>query len=173
MKRQLQHKIIKTLSPDQKQTIDDIFFGRGIDTMNRFPTFINSHKRYIGAEYWYALGLTYVNGDGMASYRKESKMLFQSKQPSRHSLMNDEELEIYNNLPDELTIYRGMTVEEYESGDWSISWTLDKSIADFFATKYIRNGKDYGKTKIVHEVKITKDQVIAYFETERELIVIF
>ena len=53
--------------------------------------------------------------------------------------MTKQELKIYNSLPENITIYRGMTTEELESGDFGISWTLSKECDGFFAFKYGRN----------------------------------
>jgi len=34
--------------------------------------------------------------------------------------MTKQELKIYNSLPENITIYRGMTTEELESGDFGV-----------------------------------------------------
>ena len=40
--------------------------------------------------------------------------------------MNKNELKVYNSLPENVIIYRGMTTDELESGDFGVSWTLSR-----------------------------------------------
>lgn len=50
--------------------------------------------------------------------------------PNRNSdELTDEEKYIYDGLPQKVTVYRGMCDEEKQSGQFGISWTLDKNDA--------------------------------------------
>lgn len=51
--------------------------------------------------------------------------------------MTKEELKIFNSLPDEFTIYRGVGHKRKEKG---LSWTLSKDTAEWFMNRY--EGKD-------------------------------
>lgn len=87
--------------------------------------------------------------------------------------MTKQELKIYNSLPENITIYRGMTVAELESGDFGISWTLSKECAEFFAFKYGRNFSTENKPKVVHQLEVLKVEILAYFHERNEQEVIY
>ena len=91
--------------------------------------------------------------------------LFGSDRASQHSLMNEEELQLFTSLPDTLTIYRGCRKDVNEEG---LSWTLDRSRAQWFAD---RHGHD-DRTLLTRE--INKSEVIAVFTRrgEEEVIVL-
>ncbi|MEF9924677.1 MAG: hypothetical protein RR854_08915 [Muribaculaceae bacterium] len=84
--------------------------------------------------------------------------------------MTVEEREHFNSLPQKLTVYRGMSLKEYESGYYGISWTLSRDVADKFS-KSIRSGNNNG---VVVEAVADKDNCIAFFNErkEEEIIVI-
>ena len=66
--------------------------------------------------------------------------LFKYFKKRKKWLMTEEEFEFFNNLPEEITIYRG---SEYIKG---ISWTLSKEQAEWFAKRFEINGKVFEKT---------------------------
>lgn len=74
---------------------------------------------------------------------------------------------ILNNLPDEITVYRGEGDKStpYEKG--ALSWTLDINIANFFACRY----STYGAKILIGKVK--KDKVIdcLYDRGEKEILI--
>ena len=49
--------------------------------------------------------------------------------------MDKDKRRVYDELPDVVMIYRGMSVKEFNSGDFRLSWTLDKNIAEEFKKK--------------------------------------
>lgn len=67
--------------------------------------------------------------------------------------MNDEELEIYNNLPDNVEIYRG--IQGPKAKVKALSWTLSLDKAKWFAKRFDYNGK-------VFKTKISKKDIYAY-----------
>ena len=88
------------------------------------------------------------------------------KQADKKSLMNTEEYKVYDSLPDELRIYRGVTVGREPKG---LSWTAELGKAKWFAHRFDRDDKiGYIETAIVK-----KEDVLAYFNTrdEDELVV--
>lgn len=111
------------------------------NSYERFPTFYTMYKGgYIPDEYyWEILREAYEGADNLFNFRHEIKECFSQKIPDRNKLMEKEELEYLSMLPDNITLYRGMTTLESKLGDFGISWTLDKKVADFFANKYGRN----------------------------------
>lgn len=68
-----------------------------------------------------------------------------------------EKIGYVSNLSGVVPIYRGVGSEEYRDG---ISWTLDKSKAEWFATRFADNG-------IVYSAKV-KSKDILYYISERE-----
>jgi len=79
---------------------------------------------------------------------------------SPEELMNEEDLEFYNKLPEEFTIYQGDTGDPHE-----ISWTLNRSVAEWFANRFNGSG-------VVREKTIKKSEARAYFggRSEEEII---
>lgn len=77
---------------------------------------------------------------------------------SKDMIMTDIELEAFQNLPKEITIYRGTTRDEETP---RVSWSLDKKIADRF---------NQGRLFVA---KIKKSDILAYFKSagEEEIVV--
>ena len=58
------------------------------------------------------------------------------------SMMNEEELEVYSNFPDVVTLYRGVRVEdELDEENIGLSFTYDKEQAEWFCKKVFKVGK--------------------------------
>jgi len=102
----------------------------------------------------------FPNADKNVSVSEVLK-LFEKSDKSK--LMDEEELEIYNKLPDVVTIYRGT----YDSTKTkALSWTLDYDVAHWFATRFDDNG-------YVLQAKINKKDIFAFFDSrgEKEVII--
>lgn len=86
------------------------------------------------------------------------------KKADKKILMNNEELEVYNSLPDEFTIYRGVGRKSKRNG---ISWTRNKEIAEWFMNRR----EDEGGYILMATVK--KENCLAYINArdEEEIIV--
>jgi hypothetical protein len=95
-----------------KEEIKKNIFGFGINSFNRFPTFLKINSQLKGENYWYALRNSYVNSDNLYSFSKMIKKCFLKNEPQIESLMLPEEMEYFNNLPNQITIYRGMSEDE-------------------------------------------------------------
>lgn len=88
------------------------------------------------------------------------------RQCDKTALMQPEDYAVYNNLPDELRVYRGVAVNREPNG---LSWTSDINNANWFAHRFDReNKKGYIQTAIAN-----KSDILAYFNTrdEDELVV--
>ena len=57
------------------------------------------------------------------------------KRADRKSLMNEEELLVYESLPEEVTVYRGVTSYNRKK-EKALSWTLDYEKAVWFANRF-------------------------------------
>ena len=75
--------------------------------------------------------------------------------------------------PEKVGIYRGMTKIELKSGEFGISWTLDKEKAEFFAYTYVRNTSTNLLPKTVHKIIVDKKDIIAYFNGRKEQEIIY
>lgn len=76
----------------------------------------------------------------------------------KNILMNQKELEYYNKLPDEVTIYRGT----YKSSNSNaLSWTTDYNTAHWFATRFDNEG-------FILQAKINKKDIFAFFNDRNE-----
>jgi len=153
--------------------IDDILFGIGVDSFNRFQTFIKLIPKLKGKSYWYALRNSYDMSDNLFEYSAIVKGCFLKDEPQRECLMQSNEMEYLKNLPEQITIYRGMTENELKQKSFGCSWTLEKDIAEFFANTYQRNFATKHLKKIVHEMNINKSEVIAFFNNRNEFEIIY
>ncbi|AJW63676.1 hypothetical protein VO54_02204 [Elizabethkingia miricola] len=95
--------------------------------------------------------------------------LFSSERSGKEYLMNKENKEAYDRLPNNVNIYRGMSVKELNSKKFRLSWTLNKDIAEQFKT---RNAVLYNQNTVVHEMQIEKDRILAYLGSEEEEVII-
>ncbi len=130
------------------------------------------NKLIAGPLYWYALALAYTNSDNTPEHRPAIWHAFNSKEPGRENLMNEEEKESFEKLPEIITIYRGMTEVEYDSGNFGVSWTLDKKVADFFTSTYRKN-RDANKRYKTIQLTISKQKALAYFTGREEAEIIY
>jgi hypothetical protein len=142
-------------------------------SFDRFQTFLKIKDQLNDKDYWRTLADAYTGSDNLYYLKEEVKEAFLENRSHREFLMTRKELKIYNSLPENITIYRGMTVEELESGDFNVSWTLLKERAEFFAFKYGRNFSTEGKPKVVHQLEVMKVDILAYFHERNEQEVIY
>lgn len=84
------------------------------------------------------------------------------KSSERSNLMEKDELEYYNKLPDTVNVYRGIAVGRAEQD--GLSWTCNIETAKWFANRFnTDNRKGY-----VIEGKISKENIFAYFNNRGE-----
>ena len=85
------------------------------------------------------------------------------KEADKSKLMTEEDLSVYNSLPDSLTVYRGVSKGRNPQG---ISWTQNIETAEWFANRW-------GDDGCIQSAFIPKEKALAYFNTrdEDELVV--
>lgn len=100
------------------------------------------------------------NKDVNVSVKTLSKLFRQS---NKKILMNHEDYDVYQNFSETITVYRGVATNSNPNG---LSWTLDKSIAEWFANRFDSNG-------YVQTITVNKSNILAYFNcrNEQEVIV--
>lgn len=142
-------------------------------SFDRFQKFLEIQDQLNDKDYWKILSYAYTCSDDLFHLKEDVKEAFIVDRSYREFLMDEEDFEVYNSLPEKLIIYRGMTNEELESGNFGVSWTLSKEIAEGFAYTYGRNFSTEDKPKTVHQLEVSKVEIIAYFGEEQEVIYIY
>jgi hypothetical protein len=117
----------------------------------RLQAFIQIAKQLPDTKYWSLLSSIWTDTENQWQNLEQWKELLSSNRPERHYLMDESEVQLLNSLPELVTIYRGCVKGLNEDG---LSWTLNKSKAEFFANRF-------GKEGIILEREIPKSDIIA------------
>lgn len=130
---------------------------------------------------WFQLCKDYMSSEDFAYYLKYSwldeedpnqdptvsreEVLRYFRQADKHYLMKPNDLAHYQNLPNTLTIYRGVSPHRAKLG---LSWTADQDMAMWYKKRYERDSQGQLLTAV-----ISKKHVLAYIDdrNEHELIV--
>lgn len=83
------------------------------------------------------------------------------KKANKKYLMTSKEYRVYNELPDEFTVYRGVAVGRNPKG---MSWTRNKSTAEWFSSRFDLD-EEHG---YVQAATAYKKDVLAYFNSRNE-----
>lgn len=86
-------------------------------------------------EYWELFVSIFVDSECLWAYDKYIKTILKKGMPNPHYVMNEEDLAIYDNLPDTLRIYRGYTKGSEYCNRQGYSWTLNYNTANFFSNR--------------------------------------
>lgn len=97
------------------------------------------------------------NSDPNLSQRRLLSM-FRSADPKQ--LMDEEEYALFQALDDVVTVYRGVTSYNAKNVK-ALSWTLDRSTAEWFAHRY-------GEEGTVYEAQIAREHIFAVFTSRNE-----
>lgn len=149
---------------EKSKNVREVFF---IIRQSYRYTFFKYIKNYLTEEdYGELLRASWVgsenpNQDVNVSVR-ESVRYF--KKADKKHLMEKEEREYLKNLPDEVKVYRGVSVGREPNG---LSYTDNLAMADWFSHRYDREDeKGY-----ILEGTVKKENILAYFESENELVI--
>jgi hypothetical protein len=140
-------KAVKNALANQKYS-SYIFLHERPYRLNAF-TLIQS--KLSDTQYWSLLSDIWTDTENQWQGLDNWKQLLSSKRPSRHYLMNEEEFNLLQSLPENVVIYRGCQPKVNENG---LSWTLNKKKAEFFANRF-------GKKGIILERTISKNDIVA------------
>lgn len=101
------------------------------------------------------------NGDINVSIRELISYL---KKADKHILMNDKEYDVWNNLPDELVVYRGISDNHNPKG---LSWTNNIDVAEWFMNRW-KSPDNY-----MLKATVKKEDCLCYFNgrNEEEIVV--
>ena len=117
----------------------------------RVEAFIKIADKLSDTDYWRLLSDVWIDTENQYAYINAWKKLLASKRSNRHYMMTEEEDNTLRSLPAKVTIYRGCQKGINEDG---LSWTLDKSKAEFFANRF-------GKKGIILERTVSKNDIVA------------
>lgn len=118
-------------------------------------------------EYWTVLGSIWTDTENMWQSEEDWQYFLENGPAGHLAMMDEDERALFYQLPDEFTVYRGFQID----GRWeSMSWTTDKSIAEFFAKRLLHPDE----TPYIAEGKVKKEHVIALFQGrgESEIVVL-
>lgn len=91
---------------------------------------------------------------------KQKELLDLFRQSKQEEMMTEDEIETLRSLPETVSVYRGVT--SYNAGKIkTLSWTLDREVAQWFANRFGENG-------IVYEAEISKEYILALFKGRNE-----
>lgn len=108
------------------------------------------------------VNIEFPNYDSAFSTRQLVSMF---KKCKKELIMDKDELEVYNNLPEEVTVYRGVSNVKKQNKH-ALSWTLNKEIAEKFSVRF-KNDED---ENAVFERRVPKSKILCYFAYEEECI---
>ena len=150
------------LLTDEKYETNVWLIQRGERFTTMFEEYaLNMHK----ADYWDTLGLVYADQEHINDQLGGWLIAFNyaKHHPEvQQAMMDEDDLELFNNLDDTFTVYRG--IESKYSNEESISWTLDKDKAQWFADRYAY--RNNGATVLTATAK--KEDVFATFVGRKE-----
>lgn len=98
---------------------------------------------------------THVEFVGKTPDVSQSALVRYFKKADKRAMMSDEENGVLVNLPEKVTVYRGVQ-ERSEKSIKGLSWTLDIDVAKWFASRL-------GQEGYVYESIISKEHILAYF----------
>lgn len=119
-------------------------------------------KDYMSLEdfsYYYALAWQMVEHPGINNDLSYLLGLFRSADPK--VMMDEEEYEVWSNLPDEVILYRGIAKSGNRQG---LSWTLSKEKARWFKERYEKT-RERG---ILLMAKVPKKYCVCFFNRRNE-----
>lgn len=142
--------------------------------ISRFQAFLAIRHVLRDKLYWYAFRRGYTETNDLYKYRYNIKELLECYQDSRIHIMNGKEKKYFDRLNETITIYRAMTTKEKKSGEFGISWTLKKEVAQTLASKAKHLNRSTKKYKtIVYKTEIKKSEAIAFINQRKEFEIIY
>lgn len=108
--------------------------------------------------FWRMVAFVWVDSENIYQNLDNWVDLFESDRPSKDSLMDDDELRVLRQLPDEVLVYRGHSPENLEG----LSWSLSKHVAEQFADRSMKGNP------LVSQSAVSRDDIHAYFNVRGE-----
>ena len=153
-------------SIDKKDLSTYIWLHERPYRINAF-VFFTKHYEVKDKDYWENLKDIWVDSENIWQNKKLFKKLLSSKRKDKEFFMDETEIEFFDKLPDEFTIYRGYHEGKNKDG---YSYTLDKKIAEKFSIRFT-DSKLYVPN--VKEIVAKKKDVFAYINSREEKEIIY
>lgn len=134
-------------------------------TTNPLLTFIKYREEFNDVDYWKMARHLYLYIEYQKVNHPIYLQLFKYERGNKFYIMDQGEIDFLNELPNELTIFRGMSNEEYKTKNYGFSWTLNEAVAEFFVD---RHPNIHGGEAKVCERTILKSEVFAYLNERQE-----
>lgn len=109
-----------------------------------------------GDEIWPLVAMVWADSENIHQNASEWERLWTDDYPNRHLAMNDDEQAAFEQLPERITIYRGVRSVEAQNG---MSWTTSRTKAVWFANRYM---SDEHNTPLLVVGEIEKQYVLAH-----------
>ena len=123
----------------------------------RLKAFLDYADQMSDYEYWSNAADVYVDSENADQYFKTwCSVVSENRRKKRH-FMNATERKALEQLPDEITVYRGCT----EKAIRDLSWTTCRDMATWFANRFTRGG-------FVLQGRVKKSDVIGYLTRRNE-----
>lgn len=147
---------------NQMETEEDISSALGlVEGSDVWDLFVLINKKFKLSPKIFAFGLKWAWTE---SYPGPDVLPYLNKVDGK-LMMNDEELEYYNNLPEIVELFRGCDKEEMnidEDNFLGISWTTSRKVAEFFAFRHNTKGR------IVVKTEVPKKEIVAFINERKE-----
>ena len=111
--------------------------------------------------YWENLADIWIDSENIWQNKDLWKSALSSKRPGKSNMMQQDELDELDALPDKIKIYRGYIKGKNQNG---FSWTTDKDKAAWFSNRLARSNEK----PLVAEATVSKKDVVAYFTRRGE-----
>lgn len=167
----------KTLADKKKKAAEHLNDGRWYEYLflhERFwraNAFLQIQAELFDAEYWHLLSEVWSDAEAIYPNRIVWWELLGCFRQHRESFMTAPDRRALRKLPDSLQVYRGTRSDERDdNGYLGFSWTVDKKVAQWFAT---RSDVD-GTSPQIAIAECNKEDVIGYFSSsdEKEIVVL-
>jgi hypothetical protein len=114
------------------------------------------------AAYWSLVGRYWIDSENIWEDLPTWHEMWTSTRPERDRVMSDEDKAVLRDLPDTVTIWRGVTRRKAADG---MSWTIDRSKAVWFANRF---AELEGRERILVQGTIEKGNILAYLDSRGE-----
>ena len=111
--------------------------------------------------YWENLADIWIASENIWQNKDLWKSALSSKRPGKSNMMQQDELDELDALPDKIKIYRGYIKGKNQNG---FSWTTEKDKAAWFSNRLARSNEK----PLVAEATVSKKDVVAYFTRRGE-----
>ncbi len=117
--------------------------------------------------YWAILGDAWTAMEAVAANEETWRRLFSSTRPGKEQLMKEPDRALLEELPEEVTAYRG---HSHEGGARGLAWTLDRESAEIFAREFAGStdlGHPPGEPRLA-TVTVPRSSIVALFQARRK-----